>query len=82
MRFSLDSPWPNGAYLIPTGTIITVEDGVARWTNGVLPLPMPMTARALDQEAADHLSIAYPFNLPDLRCAGGVRIRKLINVGD
>ena len=84
MKFQLDSPWPvGGAYLIPAGTVIEFEEGERpRWANGPLTLPMPMTARALDQEAADHLSTAYPFSLHELRCAGGVKIRKLINIGD
>lgn len=46
MRFSLNSPWPCGAGLILAGTVITVEDGVARWSGGKLPLPMPLNARA------------------------------------
>ena len=82
MRFQLDSPWPvGGQYLVPAGIVIAFEPGeTPRWANGVLPLPMPMNARALDQEAADHLSTTYPFHLHELHAASPARIRKLINI--
>jgi hypothetical protein len=78
MRFELLEPWPVGQFLVPAGTII---DGKApQWRGMALPLPMPMDAKALDQDAADHLSMAYPFHLHLLHAQSPAKIRQLINV--
>jgi hypothetical protein len=51
MRWQLRGDWPVGAALIPAGTII--DDT----TN--LPLPPPINAMALDEDAALAMAIAY-----------------------
>jgi hypothetical protein len=52
MGWMLAGDWPVGATLIPSGTVIDSTT----W-NG--PLPLPINALALDDEAALHLAMAY-----------------------
>ena len=59
MRWMLQGDWPVGQWCIPTGTVLT---GVARgdgelvepptWNGITLPMPMPLNAIALDEDAA------------------------------
>ena len=58
MRWMLAGDWPVGQWCIPTGTVLT---GVARdgklvepptWNGITLPMPMPLNAIALDEDAA------------------------------
>jgi hypothetical protein len=60
MRFELHGNWPihGGATLVPTGTIL--EGLPPRWNGHVLPLPLPLDAMALDDEAATKLRSWYP----------------------
>ena len=52
MRWQLLGPWPVGAICLPTGTIL---DSAARsW-----PMPPPLDARALDEEAAMEMCMSY-----------------------
>jgi hypothetical protein len=54
MRWMLAGPWPVGPTLIPGGTVIDSEG------NGVtLPMPPPINAVALDEEAALAMAMAY-----------------------
>jgi hypothetical protein len=76
MRFQLMGDWPASQFLIPAGTIINGNS--PEWAG----VPMPMNAKALDQEAADYLTTTYPHHLHELHCAAGVTLRKLINIGD
>lgn len=77
MKFQLLDHYPGpGNHYISAGTIIDLA--LPQWA----PLaagPMPICAMALDQEAADMLSIAHPHSLHLLRAGPGVTIRKLIN---
>jgi hypothetical protein len=57
MRFFLMEPWPVGQFLIPAGT--EIDGNAPQWNGVALPLPMPMNAKALDQEAYDHLVESY-----------------------
>jgi len=50
MRWQLRGDWPIGASLIPAGT---VTDGAG------LPMPMPINAVALDDEAALQMAMWY-----------------------
>jgi hypothetical protein len=61
MRWQLNGDWPVGPVLIPTGTVLSGVAGpdgelveAPKWNNGsiALPMPMPINAMALDQEAA------------------------------
>jgi len=61
MRWQLAGDWPVGPVLIPTGTVLSGVAGpdgelveAPKWNNGsiALPMPMPINAMALDQEAA------------------------------
>jgi len=61
MRWQLAGDWPVGPVLIPTGTMLSGVAGpdgelveAPKWNNGsiALPMPMPINAMALDQEAA------------------------------
>jgi hypothetical protein len=56
--------WPvdGGRHYVPTGTIITDD---FRWadTGIALPPPMPINARALDQEAWEQMCAWYPQQL-------------------
>ena len=58
MLWMLQGDWPVGQWCIPTGTVLT---GVARdgelvepptWNGITLPMPMPLNAIALDEDAA------------------------------
>ena len=66
MMFQLLGDWPvnGGAMLVPAGTVIEWEADAERarlaelpstpqWRGQTLPLPMPLNARCLDQEAFD-----------------------------
>jgi hypothetical protein len=47
----LKGDWPVGAVVIPAGTIVTDDIG--------LPMPPPITAMALDDDAALAMAMAY-----------------------
>jgi hypothetical protein len=54
MRWQLQSHgWPVGAHFIDVGTIIEGPDFRNPITGLPLPIPLPINARALDQEAYD-----------------------------
>jgi hypothetical protein len=65
MRFQLPA-WPVGPWFVPAGTIISAvtRDGEivepVIWNGIVLPMPPPMDAAALDEEAALLMLRAYP----------------------
>ena len=78
MRFQLMSDWPVEAWCVPVGTILDCEIAetgeIVRaplWNGNALPLPIPMNAMALDQDAADGLSRSYPQHLYLLHCVPG-----------
>ena len=58
MKFQLAGDWPVGSVCIPAGTILSAvaRDGeiveAPTWNGVALPLPMPINAAALDEEAA------------------------------
>jgi hypothetical protein len=70
MHFRLQGDWPVGQWCVPAGTFIDGND--PKWNGIALPLPMPMNAIALDQEAADVLADWYPHHLHRLHCADGI----------
>jgi hypothetical protein len=75
--FKMLSDWPGpGNVFVPIDTVIDAAS--PEWAG----VPMPMTAMALDAEAADYLARCYPHSLHELRAGPGVVIRKLINIGD
>jgi hypothetical protein len=50
MRWQLLGDWPVGQWLVPAGTVL---EGTAPTWNGIpLPMPMPLNAISLDDEAA------------------------------
>jgi len=51
MRWMLNGDWPVGAAIIPAGTIIDDATG--------LPMPPPINAVALDDDAALAMAMAY-----------------------
>jgi len=51
MRWQLSGPWPVGSQCLPRGSIISDGEG---W-----PMPPPLNARALDEDAAMALFMAY-----------------------
>ena len=51
MRWQLSGPWPVGSQCLPAGSIISDGEG---W-----PMPPPLNARALDEDAAMALFMAY-----------------------
>jgi len=74
MIFQLGGDWPCGQHCVPAGTFLDGND--PRWLGISLPLPMPMNAIALDQEAADALARWYPDHRYLLRAAEGIKINK------
>jgi hypothetical protein len=61
MRWQLLGPWPHGAVCIPAGTEIIAEpDGTASYNHMRLTLPMPIDAKAMDDEAAALMRSWYP----------------------
>jgi hypothetical protein len=78
MRFEMMTAWPVGQWLIPAGTVIDGND--PNWNGIPLPLPMPLSARALDQSAADALAHWYPFHFHLLHCANGIKPKRSVNV--
>jgi hypothetical protein len=72
MRFVLTGDWPcqGGALCVPAGTVIEWDPGPGaarlagigtypQWQGAQLPLPMPLNAKCLDQEAYDQMSDWY-----------------------
>jgi hypothetical protein len=68
MRFVLMGDWPchGGALCVPAGTTIEWDPdaGAApragpQWQGAQLPLPMPLNAKCLDQEAYDQMAAWY-----------------------
>ncbi len=59
MKFQLMGDWPvsGGSVCVPAGTEIDGNDPL--WRGMALPLPMPLNARALDQEAYDAMVAWY-----------------------
>ena len=58
MKWALPA-WPVGPWLIPTGTVVEGVAGAAgeiaeapKWNGMALPLPLPINATPLDEEAA------------------------------
>jgi hypothetical protein len=63
MKFQLvNHGWPinGGAMLIPTGTMLDGLDW--KWQGVALPMPPPVNAAAMDQEAYDELRKHDPAN--------------------
>ena len=52
MQWMLAGPWPVGAAVIPAGTILSAVVGADGKLAASVPLPMPINAVALDDEAA------------------------------
>ena len=69
-RWRLIGPWPVGAWLIPSGTVLDSAD--MRWSGMALPTLPPINARALDQEAYDILARVYSGQLGQLQYVEGV----------
>jgi|SRR6516165_11613583 len=75
MQWQLGSDWPVGSLvvgsvIIPAGTILTgvvgTDGGLAeppKWQGQTLPMPMPIYAAALDEEAARLMLKWYPEEL-------------------
>jgi hypothetical protein len=65
MRWQLAGDWPVGPTLIAGGTVVdgvTDRDGfavAAHWNGIELPLPMPINAIALDEDAALQMCLWY-----------------------
>jgi hypothetical protein len=79
MKFQLLGDWPaTGNLCVPAGTEIDGHD--PKWCGVPLPLPMPLNAKAMDQEAYDALvDWYYPTNDQVLRLlhyAPGVQPKK------
>jgi hypothetical protein len=55
MKFRVAQPWPVAARVIENGTIVDVAKDA--WAQGKIP---PSDAVALDQEAFDLMTNAYP----------------------
>jgi hypothetical protein len=75
MKFQLLADWPASAAVVEKGTII---DGTSPEWRG---MPMPLTVRCLDQEAADQMCDWYPHLAADgmhlhVRYAAGVNPKK------
>jgi hypothetical protein len=61
-------PWPHGAIAIPAGTEIIGVVGpagevTATWNAMPLRMPMPIDAKAMDQEAYDAMTRWYSSDL-------------------
>ena len=59
MKWQLAGDWPVGPAVIPAGTLLTGVVGpdgelaeAPKWNGITLPIPMPLNAVALDEEAA------------------------------
>ena len=66
MKWQLAGDWPVGAALIPTGTMLAGVAGAdgplaepPSWHGQPLPMPMPLNATALDEEAALQMCMWY-----------------------
>ena len=64
MRFKLTAPWACGPNFIEAGT--EFEGPVPKYQGQPVPLPMPLCAMALDDEAYAHLVHAYVTDPHDL----------------
>jgi hypothetical protein len=71
MRWAMTGDWPcnGGALIVPAGAVIEARTGIvnnvivaegATWNGHLLPLPMPLNAQALDNEAARLMINWYP----------------------
>jgi len=66
VRWQLVGDWPLAGHIVPSGTAL---EGVAgadgslakppTWNNQALPTPLPINARALDQESALQMCLWY-----------------------
>ncbi len=79
MMFQLLGPWAAGQLFVPAGTIIDGNDPM--WNGNPLPLPMPLNAKALDQDAYDAMVAWYTPHLIDnflhlLHYARGIQPKK------
>jgi len=61
MRFQLTSPWAvnGGRHLLEVGTVINGDDPRNPIDGSPLPMPPPLEANCLDQEALDYMTQAY-----------------------
>ena len=73
MRFELTGDWPVSwpvrSQCIPAGTII--YGAAPEWAG--IQVPMPITAKALDVEAANALVEQFPFHQDRLMFAPGIK---------
>jgi hypothetical protein len=70
-KFEMLSDWPfTGQHTIPAGTIVDLANPF--YLGIPIPLCMPLSAKALDQAALDHMFALYgPSN--EIHCASGLR---------
>jgi hypothetical protein len=60
MRWQLAGDWPVGQFCIPAGTVLSSGAGEAPIWNGIaLPMPPPINAVALDEDAALQMCLWY-----------------------
>lgn len=76
MMFELLGAWPisNPSTCVPAGTLIDGND--PNWNGTPLPIPLPMNAKALDQDAADALGRWYPHHFHLLHTANGIKPKR------
>jgi hypothetical protein len=76
MKFRLLEPWPinGGRDVIPQNQVLECNEtfeginlGWARWQGKELPRALPITAEALDDEAAEYMASLFPFHRHRLR---------------
>jgi hypothetical protein len=68
--------WPVGPILIPAGSI--VEGEPPTWNHMILPLPMPIDATPLDDDAALEMLKSYePEHWHRLRFGPGINVEAL-----
>lgn len=58
MRWQLLGDWPVSQFVIPSGTIIDL-DVSKEWNGTIIPLPMPLNAKCLDQAAYEQMVAWY-----------------------
>jgi hypothetical protein len=91
MRWTIiDNPWPvSPLHHVPVGDVIeAITDKWGKlvgfsWNGAPLPVAstaLPLNAMAMDQEAADILSLQFPEFLYLLRAQSPAVIRQLVNV--
>ena len=74
MRWQLMGDWPVRQHLVPNGTVLEGNPPII-WNGQPLPMPPPLNATALDQDAALAMAMAYHEDLwhklhfaPDMSC--------------